>query len=93
MAITCLAEGDYAGVAAWAEKALAQNRRFGVALRALAVALVNTGDLERARRIVEEARTVDPGMTVSALLRRIPLANARVYALYRDSLRKAGLPE
>jgi TolB-like protein/Tfp pilus assembly protein PilF len=93
MAITCLMEGDYAAAADWAEKALAQNRRFGVALRALAVALVNTGHLERARRIVDEARAADPRMTVSALLRRIPLKNSPIYALYRDSLREAGLPE
>jgi TolB-like protein len=43
MAIAAVVEEDFAGAVAWAEQALAQNRRFAAALRVLAVALVRTG--------------------------------------------------
>jgi TolB-like protein len=93
LAITSLIEENYAEAAAWAEKALAQNRRSSVALRALAVAYVNLGRLDQAKRIVDEARQIDPKLTLSVLRQRIPLEHTAVYTLYNDSLRKAGLPD
>uniref|UniRef100_UPI0038F63789 hypothetical protein n=1 Tax=Streptomyces turgidiscabies TaxID=85558 RepID=UPI0038F63789 len=44
----------------WADKALAQNRRFAVALRVLIVALVKTGETARATQIARELLKVDP---------------------------------
>jgi TolB-like protein/tetratricopeptide (TPR) repeat protein len=93
LAITALIETNYAEAAAWAEKALAQNRRSSVALRALAVAYVNLGRLDQAKRMVDEARQIDPQLSISVLRQRIPIEHTAVYALYSDSLRKAGLPD
>jgi tetratricopeptide (TPR) repeat protein len=93
MAVANIIDAKYEDAIAWAEKALAQNRRFGVALRILAVGLVNVGKLERAREIVAEARRVEPELSVSALRRRLPLDQASVVDIYCESLRKAGLPD
>ncbi|MFM9846509.1 MAG: tetratricopeptide repeat protein [Hyphomicrobiaceae bacterium] len=93
MAIACLADSNFQEAVAWAEKALAENRRFGVALRVLAVALVNTGQLDRAKKMVVEALKLEPHLTLSTLRTRIPLRQAPILDLYRESLKKAGLPE
>ncbi len=93
MAIACLADSKYQESVTWAEKALAENPRFGVALRVLAVALVNDGQLERAKKMVLEALKVEPHLTLSGLRTRIPLRHAPILDLYRESLKKAGLPE
>jgi TolB-like protein/Flp pilus assembly protein TadD len=93
LAITCIMEANFSEAIVWAEKVLAQNRRSGVALRALAVALVNVGRLDRAQQIVDEARRADPRFTIASLRDRIPYEKAPIYELYATSLRKAGLPD
>lgn len=93
LAITCLMEGNYREAIECCEKALSQNRRLGVPLRALAVALVNTGELERARQVVREALTTEPGITVSALGSRLPKNDHPAFKMYRDALLRAGMPE
>jgi TolB-like protein/Tfp pilus assembly protein PilF len=93
MAIACLAEENFQEAVTWAEKALAENRRFGVALRVLAVALVNTGHLDKAKAIVSEVLRMEPNLTLSGLRMRLPARNAPILDLYRESLRKAGLPD
>jgi TolB-like protein len=93
MAIACLADSKFQEAVTWAEKALAENPRFGVALRVLAVALVNDGQLDRAKKMVLEALKLEPHLTLSGLRTRIPLRHAPILDLYRESLKKAGLPE
>jgi TolB-like protein len=93
MAITCHLERNYAECITWAEKALVQHRRFAVALRMLAAALVNTGQLDRARMVMAEALGVEPDMTLSGLTSRIPLGDTPMLQNYRAALLKAGLPE
>lgn len=93
MAIACLSDQDFAGAVGWAEKALAQNRRFGIALRVLAVALVNMGELERAKQVASEAMKIEPQLTVSSMQTRLPLNNQPVTDNYKEALRKAGVPE
>ncbi len=93
MAIACLADSKFQEAVTWAEKALAENPRFGVALRVLAVALVNDGQLDRAKKMVLEALKLEPHLTLSGLRTRIPLRHAPILDLYRESLTKAGLPE
>jgi TolB-like protein/Tfp pilus assembly protein PilF len=93
MAIACIAERNFAEAVIWAERALAQNRRFAIALRVLAVALVNVGQLDRAKQVAAEALRIEPHLTVSGLRNRMPLNNEPIMKIYRDSLRKAGIPE
>jgi TolB-like protein/Flp pilus assembly protein TadD len=93
MAIAAVIDEDYAGAVTWAERALAQNRRFAVALRVLAVSLVKTGQEERARRIVQELVTIEPGLTISGFFARIPIPLETMARSYGEALRVAGLPE
>jgi TolB-like protein len=93
MAITSHLEQNYEECIAWAEKALVQHGRFAVALRMLAAALVNTGQLERARAAMAEALSIEPDMTLSGLTSRIPLGDTPMLQNYRAALLRAGLPE
>jgi TolB-like protein/Flp pilus assembly protein TadD len=93
LAIADIIDGNYSGAIAWADKALLQNRRFAVALRALAVALVKTGQHERAAQVVEELLTIEPELTVSAFFTRIPVPVEAMAKTYAEALKAAGLPE
>ena len=84
---------DYPGAVTWAEKALGQNRRFAVALRVLAVALVKLGQRDRAARVVREMLTIEPELTISGFLTRIPVPLESMATTYAEALRAAGLPE
>lgn len=93
LAIAAVIDGDYAGAAAWAERALAQNRRFAVALRVLAVALVKLGERERAAAVARELLAIEPELTVSAFFARIPVPLEKMARTYAEALSAAGLPE
>ena len=93
MAIVCVSDQNFAEAVSWAEKALAQNPRFGIALRVLTVALVNIGQLERAKQVVAAAMKIEPQLTISSMQTRLPLNNQRVTDNYKEALRKAGVPE
>ncbi len=93
MAISHLAQGKFEDAIRWAEKALVQNRRSAVTLRALAVALVNVGDVDRARLIVQELLQIEPHLTLSGLRARLPFVQDDIMQAYAKSLRAAGLPE
>jgi Flp pilus assembly protein TadD len=93
MAIAAIMDENYPEAARWAEKALAQNRRFAVALRALAVALVKTGQRDRAARVVQELRKIEPELTISGFLTRIPVPVKSMARTYTEALRAAGLPD
>lgn len=92
MAVAAVSESDYPEAIRWAERALAQNRRFAVALRALAVAHVGLGQPERARQAVAELLAIEPGLTVSGFLARIPFPVAALGQRYAEALAEAGLP-
>ncbi|WP_441277544.1 winged helix-turn-helix domain-containing tetratricopeptide repeat protein [Tardiphaga sp. 172_B4_N1_3] len=93
LAIAAIIDENYPEAINWADKALLQNRRFAVALRALAVALVKTGAHERAAQVVEELLTIEPELTVSAFFARIPVPVESMAKTYADALKAAGLPE
>jgi tetratricopeptide (TPR) repeat protein len=93
MAIACIGEGKYEEAVDWAERALAANRTFAVALRALVVALVNVGRLDRARDAMGELLAADPRLTVSGLGERLDYFNRALLQTYLTAFRAAGLPE
>lgn len=93
MAISAVVDGDYLHAVAWAEKALAHNRRFAVALRVLAVALAKLGQRDRGAEAVQELRRIEPGLTVSEFFGRIPVPLEGMAKTYAEALRAAGLPE
>ena len=92
LAFTRIVEGQYAEAAFWAEQAVAQNRRFSMALRSLAVALVKIGEMDRARRIVTEMLQIEPGATVARIRNRMPYVIEPVMQTYVETLSEAGLP-
>jgi tetratricopeptide (TPR) repeat protein len=93
MAICAVADGDYREAVAWAEKALAQNRRFAVALRVLIVALVKIGEHGRAAQVAHDLMRIEPDLTVSGFLSRIPFPVDTLAKTYADALRAAGVPQ
>jgi TolB-like protein len=93
MAIAAVVDKDYPEAIAWAEKALTQNRRFAVALRVLIVALVKLGQHERATRIAQDLLEVEPELTISGFLTRIPFPLDSMARTYAEALRAAGVPE
>lgn len=92
MAISAVVDGDHLQAVAWARKALAHNRRFAVALRVLAVALVESGQRDEAAEAVQDLRRIEPGLTVSAFFHRKPVPLERMARTYAEALRAAGLP-
>lgn len=93
MAFTYSAEGKYSEAVWWAEQAVVQNRRFALALRSLAVALVSIGEVDRARLIVSEILKIEPDATVARIPDRMPYVSEPVLQTYIDALRRAGLPQ
>ncbi|MEA2788063.1 MAG: hypothetical protein QOG73_469 [Acetobacteraceae bacterium] len=93
MAIAAVIDEDYAEAVRWAERALAQNRRFAVALRVVAVARVRLGEQDRARQAVRELLEIEPDLTVSGFFARIPVPLESMAKTYADALKTAGLPE
>lgn len=93
MAISAVVDGDYPLAVTWAKRALAHNRRFAVALRVLAVALVRLGLRDDAAKAVRDLQRIEPGLTVSEFFRRIPVPLEAMARTYAEALRAAGLPE
>jgi tetratricopeptide (TPR) repeat protein len=93
MAIAAIMDENYLEAVAWAEKALVQNRRYAVALRALAVALVKVGQRERATEVIHELLNIAPDLTIAKFFARIPMPVASLATTYREALEAAGLPE
>jgi tetratricopeptide (TPR) repeat protein len=92
-ALASLVEEDYSSALRLAEQALALNRRFAVALRVIVVANVKLGSLDRARDAVAELLAIEPELTVSGFLSRIPMPLESMAQTYAKSLRLAGLPD
>jgi TolB-like protein/Flp pilus assembly protein TadD len=93
MAVSLIAEKRFEEAVTWGERALVQNRRSAVALRALAVALHATGRHDRSRQIVQELLQVEPRLTVSTLQKRLPFVDADLMRTYTEALRASGLPD
>jgi TolB-like protein/Flp pilus assembly protein TadD len=92
MAICAVVDENFEDATMWAETALSQNRRFAVALRVLIVALVKSGRLTRASEVARDLLKVEPELTVSGFLSRIPFPVDTMAAIYAEALRAAGVP-
>lgn len=93
MAIAAIIDGAYLEAISWAERALTQNRRFAVALRVLTVALEKVGRHDRAARVLRELLAIEPQLTISGFLARIPVPLVSMAQTYAEALKAAGLPE
>ena len=75
-------------------RALAQNRRFAVALRVLAVALVQGSASRSGRgRSSGSCWAIEPELTISGFFARIPVPLESMAKTYADALKAAGLPD
>ena len=92
VALAAIVDEDYAEAAAWAERALAQNQRFAVALRVLTVARIRLREPDKAALAMRELLAVEPELTVSGFFARIPFPIERMAKTYAESLKAAGLP-
>jgi TolB-like protein len=92
MAIAAVIDENYAEALKWAEQALGQNRRFAVALRVSAVALVKLGQQDRARHAVQQLLAIEPELTISGFFSRIPVPLESMAKTYAEALTAAGLP-
>ncbi|MFB9262596.1 winged helix-turn-helix domain-containing tetratricopeptide repeat protein [Bradyrhizobium erythrophlei] len=93
LAICAVLDENFAEAVMWADKALAQNRRFAVALRVLIVALVKTGERERATQVARELLKIEPQFTISGFLSRIPIPVEQMSTTYVETLKAAGVPD
>lgn len=93
MAVAHLVDGQFDRAAAIAERALLQNPRSAIALRALAASLAKMGQREEATELMRTVLKIDPNITISKLRTRIMFMDEGVWQRYADGLRRAGLPE
>jgi TolB-like protein len=91
-AIAAIIEENYPEAMVWAERSLAQNPRFAVALRVTVVASMKLGQTDRAEEAVRTLLRIEPDLTVSEFFRRIPVPVQSMAVAYADALTAAGLP-
>jgi adenylate cyclase len=93
LAICCLMVGEDAEGLAYARRAASQTTMHHTAPRALVAALVSTGHLDEARKVVQSMLRVTPTLTVGYLRKMWPYRDHRFRDKYLGALRNAGLPE
>jgi adenylate cyclase len=77
----------------WTSRALRERPTFAPALRFQAVCLVELGRLDEARETVATLLQLEPGLTIAALRRRVPIFDENLKNNFLAGLRKAGLPD
>jgi TolB-like protein len=92
LALAAVIDRDWPQALRRAERSLAQNRRFAVALRVVAVAQVKLGRVDLARQAVADLLAIEPGLTIAGLFTRIPFPVASMAGTYAEALAAAGLP-
>lgn len=93
MALAAIAGKSYDEAVIWAERALVENRRSTLILRALVVAYVNSGNVDRARQVVRELLAIEPNLTVTTWRASVALVDEDLVAAYAKALRTAGVAE
>jgi adenylate cyclase len=93
LALCCLMTGDDAEALTYARQATNQSASHTPGLRALAVALVVTGQLDEARNVVMRLLQMSPAATIRHRERGFPYRDQRFREKYLDALRMAGIPE
>jgi adenylate cyclase len=85
--------GRYDEASSHAEQALSEDPNSHQALRMGAIGHALAGRMERAQKIIERLRQIDPALRISNLNRLTPLRRPQDMARYSEGMRKAGLPE
>ena len=77
----------------WADRALHDQQRTVVGMRAKVVALAHLGHLDKARAELSRLLAIDPKLTIAGFREQAVYLAPEVLELYVDGLRLAGLPE
>jgi adenylate cyclase len=85
--------GDWPAAIDWLRRSLSNNRHHAPTYRMLAVALVQSGNLDEAKRVVQQMLAIDPVSSLARSHYYTGLRDAEPRRLYVESLRLAGLPE
>jgi adenylate cyclase len=93
LAFCCLMTENDAEALTYARQATNQSASYTPGLRALAVALVVTGQLNEARNVVTRLLQMSPAATIRHIGRGFPYRDQRFREKYLDALRMAGVPE
>jgi TolB-like protein/DNA-binding winged helix-turn-helix (wHTH) protein len=93
LAFAALLDGDPEAAADWGRAALRLNPRYTPAHRALAAALGHLGRRDEAAAVVEQLRTLVPGLSVSGFARVSLYRFSGRLDTITDGLRAAGLPD
>ena len=91
-ATAALSAGRYERAVELAQLSLRGNRTHTSTFRALAIAQVQLGQLEAARKTVAELLVLDPALTVSAYARRSPASRFETGPIWANALSQAGVP-
>lgn len=93
LAMAAYVKGDHPLAVRWAEKSIEENADYVGALRVLAASYGQTGQLEKAKLVVDEIKNQVPGLTCTETALRMPFRTKKDQNLYIEGLRKAGLPK
>ena len=77
----------------WATKSLAHQQRWGSGILVLAAANALVGNMNEARKFVDEMLEQNPTIRISKLTDYLPFRRAQDLETFVDGLRLAGLPE
>lgn len=92
-ATAALSAGRYERAIELARRSLRANRTHTSTLRALAIAQVQLGHIEDARRTVAELLSLEPTLSVERYLERSPSSAYETGRIWSEALRIAGVPE
>jgi tetratricopeptide (TPR) repeat protein len=92
-ALAHFVDQNYELSATSAQKALAQNPRYAIALRLLAASLAKVGALDHASETMKRVLDIEPQLTASKLRARVPFMPQHIWANLSEGLVAAGLPE
>jgi tetratricopeptide (TPR) repeat protein len=93
MAQAFLLLGRYDEAAIWANKSLARQPNWLLAMRSLAMARALSGDVDGARKVMARLRELHPALRISNYLDYLPYRRREDIERQNAALRLAGLPE
>ena len=88
-----LCQGRYSEALEWATKSLAHQQRWGSGILVLAAASALVGNMNEARKFVDEMLEQNPTIRIFNLTDYLPFRRAQDLETFVDGLRLAGLPE
>ncbi len=87
-----LAAEEYEKAIRLATRSLRLNRQHPPTLRTLAIAQVETGQIDAGRQTVQRLLELDPGLTIASYMTRAPKGSGSNRQRYAQALQQAGVP-